>query len=466
MALNFPINPTLGQVYTVGGESWKWDGHCWGVAASADTYAPVFIGQFPPPAPIAGDLWWNSTSGKLCIYYADVDGSQWVSATQVPDIIATVDPAQVTAAFLEQLTPYATISAAVAAGINTGQLFRIDGGTTVEAIRAVASYGGSGSGDKGQKGQDGTKGQKGIDGTGTAGAKGEKGQQGTAGAAASKGQKGEVGITGSKGQKGEIGVGTKGQKGEVGVATKGQKGQDGTAGSNGSNGTNGTKGQKGQEGAAATKGQKGEVGAGTKGQKGTEGAGGGAGTKGQKGQEGSGTAAGADTEIQFNNGGAFGASSSLTWNGSVLGAPTIVSGNCVSGLVQVATAVNPDADLGADLGSAILRFANGHVNAFTAGTLTVTGNTTLGDANTDTITLTGSVNSNILPLTNNSVNFGSTTLKWNNIYGNVLHGTSLSLTGTATMSLGNFADDAAAAAGGVGVGQLYRNGSVVQIRVS
>jgi hypothetical protein len=85
MALNFPINPTIGQVYTVGGESWKWDGHCWGVAASVDTYAPVFIGQFPPPSPIAGDLWWSSTSGKLCIYYADVDGSQWVSATQIPD---------------------------------------------------------------------------------------------------------------------------------------------------------------------------------------------------------------------------------------------------------------------------------------------------------------------------------------------------------------------------------------------
>ena len=140
MSLNFPINPTLGQVYTVGGESWKWDGHCWGVAASVDTYAPVFIGQFPPPSPIAGDLWWNSTSGKLCIYYADVDGSQWVSATQVPDIIATVSAAQVTSAFLEELTPYANITAAVAAGVNTGQLFKITGGTTVEAIRAVSSY--------------------------------------------------------------------------------------------------------------------------------------------------------------------------------------------------------------------------------------------------------------------------------------------------------------------------------------
>lgn len=31
--------------------------------------------------------------------------------------------------------------------------------------------------------------------------------------------------------------------------------------------------------------------------------------------------------------------------------------------------------------------------------------------------------------------------------------------------LGNFANDAAAAAGGVAVGRLYRNGSIVQVRV-
>jgi hypothetical protein len=33
-------------------------------------------------------------------------------------------------------------------------------------------------------------------------------------------------------------------------------------------------------------------------------------------------------------------------------------------------------------------------------------------------------------------------------------------------NLKNFANDAAAAAGGVGIGGLYRNGSVVQIRVT
>lgn len=34
------------------------------------------------------------------------------------------------------------------------------------------------------------------------------------------------------------------------------------------------------------------------------------------------------------------------------------------------------------------------------------------------------------------------------------------------LTLQNFANDAAAAAGGIKIGQLYRNGSVVQIRVT
>lgn len=41
------------------------------------------------------------------------------------------------------------------------------------------------------------------------------------------------------------------------------------------------------------------------------------------------------------------------------------------------------------------------------------------------------------------------------------------LTATTDWSaLGNYANDAAAASGGVAVGELYRNGSVVQVRVT
>lgn len=42
----------------------------------------------------------------------------------------------------------------------------------------------------------------------------------------------------------------------------------------------------------------------------------------------------------------------------------------------------------------------------------------------------------------------------------------LQVTGTVYFpSLGNFATDAAAAAGSVAIGQLYRNGNIVQVRV-
>ena len=38
------------------------------------------IGTTAPVSPSAGDLWWNSESGQLKVYYTDVDGSQWVDA--------------------------------------------------------------------------------------------------------------------------------------------------------------------------------------------------------------------------------------------------------------------------------------------------------------------------------------------------------------------------------------------------
>ena len=34
-----------------------------------------------PSSPNAGDLWWDSDSGELKIYYNDGDSAQWVDAT-------------------------------------------------------------------------------------------------------------------------------------------------------------------------------------------------------------------------------------------------------------------------------------------------------------------------------------------------------------------------------------------------
>jgi len=266
-----------------------------GIAATV-TVIPVTVGETPPntPTPNEGELWWESDTGDLYIYYNDGDSSQWV----------------------------------------------------------MTNAGGRGlAGDKGQKGEVGSTGL-----TGNAGAKGEKGEKGQKGdveAQGNKGQKGEIGV-GQKGQKGEAGTNgsdgnkgqkgednsTKGQKGELGIGQKGEKGQKGTDGGGasvtisdnapgsaaagdlwwdsddfdlhvyygdgdsnqwvsitsnaalkGAKGEKGEKGEKGQKGEKGEKGQKGEVGAtgnaggtGDKGQKGEVGAGGSAGTKGQKGE--------------------------------------------------------------------------------------------------------------------------------------------------------------------------------------
>ena len=151
-----------------------------GIAATV-TVIPVTVGDSPPigvGATNNGELWWESDTGDLYVYYNDGNSSQWV----------------------------------------------------------MANAGGRGlTGDKGEKGEKGQKGDTGL--TGGTGQKGEVGEKGApstvAGPAGDKGQKGEIGA-GDKGQKGEDGsdgaAGDKGQKGEIGVGNKGDKGEGNTGG--------------------------------------------------------------------------------------------------------------------------------------------------------------------------------------------------------------------------------------------
>jgi hypothetical protein len=41
----------------------------------------VYISDTPPPEASEGDLWFNSSSGEMFIYYVDQDSSQWVGLT-------------------------------------------------------------------------------------------------------------------------------------------------------------------------------------------------------------------------------------------------------------------------------------------------------------------------------------------------------------------------------------------------
>ena len=85
MSYSFPPSPTVGQIYTSNGRTWKWNGVQWtAVAVSTPTSAPVYISSSPPPNPIQGSLWYDSNNSNLNIYYTDLNGSQWISVTPFP----------------------------------------------------------------------------------------------------------------------------------------------------------------------------------------------------------------------------------------------------------------------------------------------------------------------------------------------------------------------------------------------
>lgn len=85
MAYSFPPSPSVGQIYTSNGRTWKFNGVQWtAVAVSSPTSAPVYVSVSPPPNPIQGSLWYNSNNSDLNIYYTDLNGSQWVSVVPYP----------------------------------------------------------------------------------------------------------------------------------------------------------------------------------------------------------------------------------------------------------------------------------------------------------------------------------------------------------------------------------------------
>ena len=71
---------TAGQVLTTGGTatdpSWA--------ASSGGGGTSITISDTPPGSPTAGNLWWDSLSGQLFIYYNDGSSSQWVVANSPP----------------------------------------------------------------------------------------------------------------------------------------------------------------------------------------------------------------------------------------------------------------------------------------------------------------------------------------------------------------------------------------------
>src|SRR6188768_3136836 len=88
---NFPASPANGASYTpVGGPTLTWDGTAW-KALSQGMPVTVFVGDVAPTAPAFGNLWWESDTGNLYIYYNDGDSAQWVQINGTPAGYQTAD---------------------------------------------------------------------------------------------------------------------------------------------------------------------------------------------------------------------------------------------------------------------------------------------------------------------------------------------------------------------------------------
>ena len=86
MALDFPNSPSTGQVFARGNRIWQWTGAFWKTQGTTTAISPS--DSAPSPA-AAGNLWFNSATGKIYVYYTDTDSAQWVELGQPNKITAT-----------------------------------------------------------------------------------------------------------------------------------------------------------------------------------------------------------------------------------------------------------------------------------------------------------------------------------------------------------------------------------------
>lgn len=86
MPINFPDNPTEGTQHTVGGITWQYDysNAVWNVVTGGSAFR---VSATAPSSPVVGDLWYDTESGEMFIYY----DSAWVSPSVVATVAASVE---------------------------------------------------------------------------------------------------------------------------------------------------------------------------------------------------------------------------------------------------------------------------------------------------------------------------------------------------------------------------------------
>lgn len=90
MAIDFPNSPSVNDLYTAGGKTWQWNGTYW---AAYGTGPVLRTSDTPPTSPNAGDLWYETDTGRFFTY---ID-SAWVEIGNATDIAGALQPGQITA---------------------------------------------------------------------------------------------------------------------------------------------------------------------------------------------------------------------------------------------------------------------------------------------------------------------------------------------------------------------------------
>ena len=99
MATNFPNSPSNGDTHA--GFTYNSTTGAWKSSGSAPTN--ISVSDTAPSSPTSGQLWWNSTTNKLYIYYTDANSSQWIQASTPGSIGATGPAGPATAGVISHL---------------------------------------------------------------------------------------------------------------------------------------------------------------------------------------------------------------------------------------------------------------------------------------------------------------------------------------------------------------------------
>ena len=148
MAIDFPDSPSVDDTHTVGDRIWKWTGVYWELSSTSSLFT---ASDTAPSSPTAGDIWFESSTGKTYIRY----DSYWIeigSASSYTDLIFDADgdtSVQVeyssdedVVRFITAGTERANISAS---GMNVANSLSVDGAgvaTTGKAIAMAMVFGG------------------------------------------------------------------------------------------------------------------------------------------------------------------------------------------------------------------------------------------------------------------------------------------------------------------------------------